>query len=120
MCLVDSTKLRKGGGQHEMWMRMIPVGLDRPPKPRGRLLATAEVELRYAHIVHPRISHRIARTEPQGLGNMCLGFFCATNENLTKSDKGTGGSKISIELQRMFTFGDALCRARGPGPTIRL
>ena len=44
---------------------------------------------------------------------MGLGFFGATDENLTKSDNGVGASKISIELQCMFAFGDALCRALG-------
>ena len=44
--LVKSTKLREGGGQLEICWRVISVGLDRPSKPRDRLLVTAEVELR--------------------------------------------------------------------------
>ena len=44
MRLVKSTKLREGGGQHKIWMRIISVGLDRPSKPRDRLLPTAEVD----------------------------------------------------------------------------
>ena len=59
-------------------------------------------------ISHPGVSRRIARTEAQGLGNVSLGFFGATDKNLAKSDKGMGAGKISIQRQRMFTFGDAL------------
>ena len=44
---------------------------------------------------------------------MSLCFFGATNENLAKSDKGMGAGKISIQLQRVFTFGDALRSALG-------
>ena len=44
---------------------------------------------------------------------MSLCFFGATDENLTKSDSGMGVGEISIQLQRMLTFGDALCRAPG-------
>ena len=62
---------------------------------------------------HPDVSQRIARTEAQGLANVSLGFFGATDKNLTKSDKGMGVGEISIQRQRMFTFGDALCRALG-------
>ena len=66
---------------------------------------------------------------------MSLCFFGATDENLTKSDSGMGVGKISIQRQRMFTFGDALRRAlgeyldmlpttygraHGPGPTTGL
>jgi hypothetical protein len=40
-----------------------------------------------------------------------LCFFGAADENLTKSDHGMGFGKISIQLQRMFTLGDALRRA---------
>ena len=67
MRLVKATKLRERGGQHEMRCRIISVGLDRPSKPRDRLLLTAEVVLRDARDGHPDISHRIARTEAQGL-----------------------------------------------------
>ena len=111
--LVQSAKLREGGGQHKMWMRIISVGLDRPPKPRDRLLPTAEVELRHARVDHPDVSQRIARTEAQGLGNVSLGFFGATDKNLTTSDNGMGVGEISIQRQRMFAFGDALCGALG-------
>src|SRR6516164_5251991 len=44
---------------------------------------------------------------------MRLGIFGATDVNLAKPDKGMGASEISIELQRMFTFGDALRSALG-------
>ena len=60
------------------------------------------------------MSRSIARTEAQGLGNVSLCFFGATDINLTKSDKGMGDGKISIELQCMLAFGDALCGALGP------
>ncbi len=57
---------------------------------------------------HPDVSQRIARTEAQGLSNVSLCFFGATDKNLTKSDSGMGVGEISIQRQRMFTFGDAL------------
>jgi hypothetical protein len=41
-----------------------------------------------------------------------LCFFGATNESLAKSDQGMGAGEI-IQRQRMFAFGDALCRALG-------
>ena len=44
---------------------------------------------------------------------MSLCFFGATDENLAKSDNGMGAGEISIQLQRMFAFGDALRRALG-------
>ena len=86
MRLVQSTKLREGGGQIKICGRIISIGLDRPAKPRDRLLIFAEVELRQAREIHPDISHRIARTEAQGLSNVCLGFFGATDKDLTSSD----------------------------------
>ena len=58
-------------------------------------------------------SQRIARTEAQGLHNVSLGFLGVTDINLTESENGMGAGKISIELQRMFTFGDALRAAPG-------
>ena len=39
--LVKSTKMREGRGQVKMCVGKIWVGLDRPPKPRDRLLVTA-------------------------------------------------------------------------------
>ena len=39
---------------------------------------------------------------------MSLGFFGATDEYLAKSDSGLRRRQISIQRQRMFTFGDAL------------
>ena len=44
---------------------------------------------------------------------MSLCFFGATDENLAKSDSGMGVGEISIQRQRMFTFGDALRGALG-------
>src|SRR5271166_862798 len=86
-------------------------GGDRPSNPRGRLVVTAEVVFRHAHGSHPGVGHRIARTEAQGLANLSLGVFGPTDKNLTESDKGMGVGKISIQRQRMFTFGDTLSRA---------
>jgi hypothetical protein len=78
------------------------------------VLPTAELVFRLAHVSHPGVSSRIARTEAEGLGNVSLCFFGAADENFTLSDKGMGAGKISIELQRVLTFGDALRRALGP------
>ncbi|MGA8444812.1 MAG: hypothetical protein WB766_06405 [Roseiarcus sp.] len=74
----------------------------------------AEVELRKARVGHPDVSHRIARAEPQGLYNVSLRFFGATDKNLTESDRGVRVGEISIQRQRMLTFGDAFHRALGP------
>src|ERR1700687_5740575 len=94
-------------------MRIVSVGFDRASIPRDCLFVTAEVVLRHAGVSYPDISQRIARTEAQGLDDVSLCFFSATDENLTKSDNGMGAGKILIEFQRMFTFGDALCNAPG-------
>ena len=108
MRLVQSTKQREGGGQLKICRRKISVDLDRPSKPRDGLLVTTEVELRRARRIHPDISHRIARTKAQGLANVSLGFFCAPDVNLAISDKGMSAGEISIQLQSMCSFGDAL------------
>ena len=113
MRLVHSTKLRERGGQPEICLRIISVSLERLSKPRNRLLVAAEVELRQARVGHPLASQRIARTEAQGLRNASLGFLGVTDINLAESENSMGGGKISIERQRMFTFGDALRAAPG-------
>ena len=77
------------------------------------LLVTAESVLRHARGKYPRVGPRIARTEAQGLGNVSLAFFGATDKNLTQSDSAMGVGEIAIQRQRMFTFGDALCGALG-------
>ena len=56
---------------------------------------------------------RIARAEAQGLENMSLGLFGATDESLTESDTGVGRGEISVQRQRVLAFGDALCSALG-------
>ena len=113
MRFVEATELREGGGQHEIRCRIISVGLDRPSEPRGRLLITAEKVRRDAPECLPGMGIRVARTEAQGLADVSLCFLGATGENLAKSDKRMGAGKISIQLQRAFTFGDALRRAPG-------
>ncbi len=70
--------------------------LDRPPKPRNRLIPVAEVVLRYARVSHPDIGERIARTEAEGLNDMSLRFFGAASEYLAQSDTGMGFGEISI------------------------
>jgi hypothetical protein len=82
-----------------------------PAGTSGRLLMTAEKVRRDATKCLPGVGIRIARTEAQGLANVGLCFFGATDENLAKSDSCMGAGKISIQLQRAFTFGDALRRA---------
>src|SRR5580658_326919 len=81
--LIQATKLRKRYAQHKMGMRIISVGLDRPSTPGDRLLPKAQLILRDARVSHPGVSHRIARTESEGLDNVSLGFFGATDKNLT-------------------------------------
>jgi hypothetical protein len=55
----------------------------------------------------------IARTEAQGLGNVSLCFFGAAYKNLSQPNSKMGVGEISIQLQRVLTFGDALCGALG-------
>jgi hypothetical protein len=98
MRLVQSTKLREGGAHPEMRNRITSIGLDRPSKPRDCLLPTAEAIFRNSRDCHPDISERVARTEAQGLANVSLGVFGATDVNLAKSDKGMGVGEISIQL----------------------
>ena len=64
-------------------------------------------------MAHPDVGYHIARTETKGVADVSLCLFGATEENLTKSDQGMGAGEISIQRQRMFTFGDALRRALG-------
>jgi len=78
------------------------------------LLVTAEVELRQAPVGDPEVSDRIARAEAQGLNDVSLGFFGATDKNLTESDRRMRVGQISIQGQCMFAFGDAFHRALGP------
>ena len=67
MRIVKSTKLREGGGRQEIRCRIISVGLDRPSEPCGRLLITAENELRDARESLPGMAIGIARTEARCL-----------------------------------------------------
>jgi hypothetical protein len=113
MRVVKSTKLREPGGRQEIRCRVIPVGLNSTPEPRGRLVTAAENELRGACESPPGMGVGIAGTEAQRLADVSLCLFGATEENLTKSDQGMGAGEISIQRQRMFTFGDALRRALG-------
>ena len=109
--LVESTKPRERRGPNKIRMRKISVGLDRSSTPLDRLLVTAEVVLRHARLRHPDVGQRVARTEAQRLGDVSVSLFGATDINFTHSDQRMGGGKISIEPQRVLTFGDALCRA---------
>ena len=113
--LVEPIELRERGSRPKKRQQKISVGLDRPPKPRNRLLAIAELELRSARANHPGVGrNRIARASAQGLDDMSLGFLGATDENLAKSDAGMSVGEISIQRQRMFEFDDALGSALGP------
>src|SRR5580704_16801004 len=79
MRFFQSTELREGGGQPKICQRIVSVRLDRPSTPHVRLLPTAEVELRDARGSHPDVSQRIAWTKAQGLLNVSLCFFGATD-----------------------------------------
>jgi hypothetical protein len=93
---------------------MISIGFDCPPTPRDCLLPTAEAGLRNARECHPDISQCVPRTQAEGLGNMSLCFFRATDKDVSKTDGGIRIGEISIERQCMFTFGDALRSTLGP------
>ena len=73
--LIKSTKLGERCAQRKMWIRIVSVGLDRPAKPCHCLLPAAEAVLRVPRVTHPSVSHRVARAEAQGLGNVRLCFF---------------------------------------------
>ena len=111
MRLVQAAQLRQGGAQNEICIGEISVGLDRAPKPRDCLLPVAEEVLRYARNIHPAVGQRIAWAEAQGRSDAVLRLFGVADKKLADSNEGMGLGEISIELQRMFTFGDAL---RGP------
>ena len=111
--LVTLIKIRDGGRQPKMRIRMTSVGLDRPSTPRDRLLPAPEVELREACVGHPEVRERIAGAQAQRLDDVSLRFFGATDENLAKADKGMSVDEISIQRQRMLTFGNALRGALG-------
>ena len=103
----------RSGQQKNTLARIISIGLERPSTPRNRLLVEVEVVLRHARDSHPGVRRRIAWAEAQGLANVSLCFFGATDKDLTKSDHGMSVSEISIQRQRMLTFGDALRSALG-------
>ena len=88
--LVKATKLRRGGGQQEISLRIVSIGLDRSPTPHNRLHPTGEAELRPARHEHPDVSRHITRTEAQSLADVSLGVFGATDINLAQSDIGMG------------------------------
>src|ERR1700722_16900391 len=75
-------------------------------------------------VAHPDIVQRIARTEPEGLPNMSLGFLCAPDKYLSNSDKVIRTGEISIQPQCMLAFGDAAQHAwatflQVPGTYVR-
>ena len=114
MRLVQSTELRECGGQAKMYDRIVSVGLYRPSVPWDRLLLTAEVELCQARYIHPEVSHRIARTEAEGLDNVSLGFFGATNkEYFTKSDKAWARARFRSSTNACSAFSDRPLRRVG-------
>ena len=78
MRIIKSTKQRESGGQIQIWGREISVRLDRPSKPRDRLLVTSEMELRHSRGIQPDVRIFVARTEAQGFEDMSLCFFGAT------------------------------------------
>ena len=56
---------------------------------------------------------RIARTEVQSLGNVNLGFFGATYKDFCQSNTKMRVGEISIQLQRVLAFGNAVRCAPG-------
>src|SRR5450432_3390660 len=86
MRLVEATELHEGGCQPEIGKRVISVALERTSEPRGRLGEVTEMKLRQAGRAHPGEGHRIAWTQSQGLADVRLCFFGATNINLAQSD----------------------------------
>lgn len=87
---------REGDAQVQINLRIISIALDRTSKPIDRLFAIADVELRLARQIHPRISHCDPWAEAQRLANASLHFFGATDVKLTKSGPDISRGKISI------------------------
>ena len=111
--LVKSTKLCEGGGQTKICWRIFRLAsIDR----RNHATACSQLP-RWSFAMparsHPDVSHSVARTEAEGLANVSLCFFGATDKHLPKSDKRMGAGKISVQRQGIFTFGDALRSALG-------
>jgi hypothetical protein len=91
----------------------MSIGLDRPPKQPDCLIVTAKVKLPTARGSHPDIGRRIARTEAERLRNVSLCFSRSSYKNLSQSNSKMGAREISVQLQRVLTFRDALPRALG-------
>ena len=113
MRFLDPIKMGERSGQSEMRIWVVSVGLDGTSKPCDRLIPTTQVIFRGAGVVHPKVSQRIARAEPQGLQNVIVRVFSAANVDFTQPGESMGKDKISIQRQGVRTFGDALCGSLG-------
>ena len=101
-------RLRKKIWHGKLRLASIYCRHDGPPA-RSR-----QVEIGRGPRYSSRCSPRVSGTEAQGLGDVRLFFFGATDENLTDYLMcGMSVGEISIERQRVFAFGDALCGAPG-------
>ena len=65
LCLTHPAKMRLGGGEKEMRIGIISIGIDRPEQPNGGFLVAAENELCEADGRHPTVGNRVAWAKAQ-------------------------------------------------------
>src|SRR5208337_3104223 len=75
LCLALPAKKGEGRSVVEMVEREIPAGVDRLAEKLHRLLVSALVELRESVDIFPKERDAVDRRNPEGLGDMRLGFL---------------------------------------------
>ena len=94
-----------------LFLFTLPAGALADVIDSRRLLIAVELAILAVSVIFA--GHRISRTEAQGLANVSFCFFGATDRVLSNSDIGMRECEISIQRQRILTFGDALRGAPG-------
>jgi hypothetical protein len=78
-CLIKLTKVGQLSGEIEVCHRIVTVGLDGSPQPRGRFGISPLPRVRDTDICKPQICEGVARRETERLTGMCLGLRASTN-----------------------------------------
>ena len=63
----------------------------------------------------PTIDRSVARAEPEGILNMGFSLFATAEKILRHPDIRVSVGEISVDRQRSFAFGNALCGPVGVG-----
>jgi hypothetical protein len=82
----ETPEMRKRCGKKEVAQRLVRVQLDRPIEPCDCLLVAAGVQLGNCRNHQPNSRQTVARTDPQRLQDMGLGFLIAPNKILRIAD----------------------------------